>query len=120
MASLVGEWSLIEGFRDWDVSIEVVDDRVMVAAVSLFEPILIQQIKNRRFEDPELARIKDNIATRPDVVLVEKFSTLETDCILAQDDLKQAVVFEAHHTRYSIHSGSAKMYRNLKDIFLVE
>ena len=26
-------------------------------------------------------------------------------------------MFEAHHTRYSVHPGSTKMYRNLRDRF---
>ena len=71
LASLVGEWNLIEEFRDLDVSIELVDNRVMMAAMSLFEPTLITQIKERQFENPELVRIKDNIATKPDFVVVE-------------------------------------------------
>ena len=66
----MGEWNLIED-RDLDVSIELLDNRVMVAAMSVFEPILVQQIKDRQFEDLELVRIRDNIATRPHFVLVK-------------------------------------------------
>ena len=118
LPSLVGEWNLIEEFRDLDVSIKMVDNRVMVAAMSMFEPILIQQIKDRQFEDPELVRIRDNITVRPDFVLVEGVLYFRDRlCIPAQEDLKQTVMFEAHHTRYSMHPGSTKMQRNLKDRF---
>ena len=116
---LVGEWNLIEEFRDLNVSIEMVDNKVMVAAMSIFEPILIHQIKNRQSEDPELVRIRDNIASRLDFELVEGVLYFRDGLYIpAQEDLKQAVIFEAHHTRYSMHSGSTKMYRNLKDRFL--
>ncbi|XXG85952.1 hypothetical protein AAC387_Pa11g0946 [Persea americana] len=118
LASLVGEWLMIEEFRDWDVSIEVMDDHVMFAAMSVFEPLLIQQIKDRQFDDPELVKIRDNIAARPDFVLVTGVLYFRDRlCVPAQEDLKQAVMFEAHHTRYSVHPGSTKMYRNLKGRF---
>jgi len=118
LASLVGEWIMIEEFRDWDVSIEVMDNQVMIAAMSVFEPLLIQQIKDRQFDDPEFARIRDNIAARPDFVLVTGVLYFRDRlCVPAQEDLKQAVMFEAHHTRYSVHPGSTKMYRNLKGRF---
>ena len=118
LASLMGEWNLIKEFMDLDVSIEMVDDRVMVEAMSIFKLTLIQQVKDRQFEDPELVRINDNITTRPDFVLVEGvFYFRNILCIPTQEDLKWAVMFEAHHTRYSLHPGSTKMYRNLKDKF---
>lgn len=118
LASLVGEWNLIKEFSDLDVSIEMVDVMVMVAAMSVFEPILIQQINDRQFEDPELVRVKDNIATRPDFVLVEGvLSFRDRLCVPTQEDLKQAMMFEAIHTRYSMHPSSTKMYRNLNDRF---
>ena len=52
LASLVGEGNLIEEFRGSDVSIEMVDNKVMVAATSVFKSILIQQIKDRQFKYP--------------------------------------------------------------------
>ena len=114
----MGEWTLIEEFRYLDLSIELVDNRVMLAAMSVFEPMLIRQIKARQFEDPELVRIRDNIETIPDFMLVEGVIYFRDRlCIPAQDDLKQEVMFEAHHTKYSMYPGSTKMYRNLKDMF---
>ena len=76
-----------------DLSIELVDNRIMLAAMSVFEPKLIQQIKDKQFEDPELVRIWDSITTRPDFVLVEGVLYFRDRlCIPAHDDLKLAVV----------------------------
>ena len=106
LASLVGEWNMIEEFRDLDVSIELVDNRVTIVAMSVFEPMLITQIKGRQFEDPELVRIKDSIATKPDFVIEEGVLYFRDRlCVPAQEDLKQAIMFEAHHTRYYVHPG---------------
>ena len=90
LASLVGEWTLIEEFKDWDLSIELVDSRTMLAALSMFELLLIQQIKDRQFDDLELVRIRDNIAARTNFVLVESVLYFRDRlCIPAQDNLKQ-------------------------------
>ena len=61
----------------------------MLIAMSVFEPMLIQQIKDKQFEDPKLVRIRDNIAVRPDFVLVEGvLYFIGRLGIPAQDDLK--------------------------------
>ena len=49
LASLCGEWALVETFRDLDVEIEFVSEKVMMAAMSVSEPQLIQQIKDNQF-----------------------------------------------------------------------
>ena len=80
---------MIEDFKDSGVSIEMVDNTIMVAVMSIFEPMLIQQIKDRQFEDPELVRIKDSIAITPDFVLVEGVLYFRGRlCVPAQEDLK--------------------------------
>lgn len=41
LACMCGEWAVIDEFRDLDVEIEFVRDRVMMAPISVFEPVLI-------------------------------------------------------------------------------
>lgn len=41
LARICGRWALVEEFMDLDVEIEFVNDMVMVAVVSVFEPQLI-------------------------------------------------------------------------------
>ena len=48
LASLAHGWDLVNEFKDLDVSIdEPVDNRTVMAAMSIFEPLLIQEIKDR-------------------------------------------------------------------------
>ena len=57
LASMCGQWALVEEFRDLDVENEFVNDIVMLAAMSVFQPQLIQRIKDSQFQDPELAKV---------------------------------------------------------------
>ncbi|WMV32525.1 hypothetical protein MTR67_025910 [Solanum verrucosum] len=38
-------------------------------------------------------------------------------CVLKVGDLKQKILTEAHNSRYFIHPGSTKMYRDLREVF---
>ncbi|XP_070032959.1 uncharacterized protein [Nicotiana tomentosiformis] len=38
-------------------------------------------------------------------------------CVPNVDDLRRAIMVEAHSSRYPIHPGSAKMYHDLRDIY---
>lgn len=57
LASLCGEWTLVEQFRDLNVEVEFVTDRVMTASMSVFEPQLIQKTKDSQFQDSKLAKV---------------------------------------------------------------
>jgi len=38
-------------------------------------------------------------------------------CVPRVDELQERIREEAHSSRYSIHSGSTKMYRDLKEVY---
>ncbi|XP_019256269.1 PREDICTED: uncharacterized protein LOC109234655, partial [Nicotiana attenuata] len=38
-------------------------------------------------------------------------------CVPDVDDLRERIMAEAHHSRYSVHPGSTKMYHDLKEIY---
>ena len=38
-------------------------------------------------------------------------------CVPKVDEFQGRIMGEAHSSRYSIHLGSTKMYRNLKDVY---
>ncbi|XXG47399.1 hypothetical protein AAC387_Pa02g2062 [Persea americana] len=48
LAYLNGKWFVIEEFRDLDVTMKIIGDQVALAAMSVFEPTLIQQIKEQQ------------------------------------------------------------------------
>jgi len=85
------------------------------------QPSLLEQIKSHKEEDAKLQRIKQNLERGkfPGFVIDED-GTLRFQnrlCVPDHSELKEKILAEAHNTRYSIHPGGTKMYRDLKQYF---
>ena len=118
LADLNGKWFVMEEFRDLDVTMKIMGDQVALAAMSVFEPTLIQQIKEQQFDDPKLAKIRDNIADKPDFRLEDGILYFKDRlCVPAIRNTILAILTDAHYARYAMHPGSTKMYRNIKGRF---
>ncbi|KAH0702090.1 hypothetical protein KY285_016368 [Solanum tuberosum] len=81
----------------------------------------IEKIKSNKFKDENLKKLSTKIAMGK-----SQGNTLDADgvldykgriCVPRVDDLIQRLLAEAHGSRYSIHSGVTKMYRDLKQIY---
>lgn len=113
------DWAFLEQFRDMDVEYQPLVEGVMLASMSTFESFLTYMIKDNQQQDPELARVFQHNAKRPDFKIADGvFYFRDRFCVRDIEDLKIEITMEApHHTRYSIHPGSTKMYQNLKGHF---
>ena len=90
----------------------------MLANMLVTEPIFIRKIKESQLRDPDLAKIVDHIAERPEFRIVDGGLYFHDRlCVLNIDELKNDIMVEAHSTRYTMHPGSTKMYHNLKNRF---
>lgn len=78
-------------------------------------------VKGRQDEEPILVKLKETVQNQK----VEVFSK-EGDgvlryqgrlCVSDVDDLRSRMLHEAHVSRYSIHPGATKMYRDLQEIY---
>lgn len=94
--------------------------KVILASLSA-RPCLRETIKMSQDRDPTLSKLKEQFK-------VGKTQDLQIDdkrilwmkgrlCVPEVDNLRQEVMSEAHKSRFSIHPGSTKMYRDLKKIF---
>ena len=90
----------------------------MLANMSVSEPSFVRKIKDDQLQDPELAKISEHIAERPDFRIADEILYYR-DCLCMPniEDLKNDIMIEAHSTKYSMHLGSTKMYQNLKNHF---
>ncbi|XXG82767.1 hypothetical protein AAC387_Pa10g0659 [Persea americana] len=86
--------------------------------MSMSEPSFIRKIKDDQLQDPELARISEHIAERPDFRIVDVVLYYRDRlCVPNIEDLRNDIMTEAHSTKYSVHPSSTKMYQNLKGRF---
>ena len=105
-------------FEELGVDFQPLRKGVMLANMSVSKPSFIRKIKDDQLQDPELARISEHIAERPDFRIVDGVLFYRDRlCVPNIEDLKNDIMTEAHSTKYSMHPGSTKMYQNLKGRF---
>ena len=85
------------------------------------ESSLLVEVKEKQESDPILLELKGAINNER----VEVFSQGGDDvlryqgrlCVLDVGELRQHIISEAHNSRYSIHPGATKMYRDLREVY---
>ncbi|XP_075096463.1 uncharacterized protein LOC142174547 [Nicotiana tabacum] len=82
---------------------------------------LVEQVEAKQFEDASLLKLKEGVLSGK----IKNFALDENGvmrlngrvCVPNMDDLRRAIMVEAHSSRYSIHLGSTKMYHDLREIY---
>ncbi|WVZ84393.1 hypothetical protein U9M48_031431 [Paspalum notatum var. saurae] len=87
----------------------------------LIEPTLEQEIRNHRKTDEKIREIRERIklGKAPHFCEDERGTVWYKNriCVPDVDGIKKLILGEAHDTAYSIHTGSTKMYHDLKERF---
>ncbi|VVA39240.1 PREDICTED: retrotransposon, partial [Prunus dulcis] len=84
-------------------------------------PILVERVIVVQLGDPTLCRIKGEVenGTRKDYA-IRGDGALVTGtrlCVPKNDDLKREIMEEAHCSTYTMHPGSTKMFRTLREYY---
>ena len=81
----------------------------------------LDKIKGKQFDDEKLSRIQDKVlrgeAKEPQIDEEGVLRIKGRVCVPRVDDLINTILTEAYSSKYSIHSGATKMYRDLKQHF---
>ena len=110
--------SIFQQFEELGVDLQPLREGVMLGNMSVSEPSFIQKIKDNQLQDPELARISEHIAERPNFCIVDEVLYYRDRlCMPNIEDLRNDTLTEAYSTKYSMHPGSTKMYQNFKGRF---
>ena len=99
----------------------VMDDSQIFMASLTIQPTLIEKIKSLEVDDAQIVKIIGEVqeGKRPefnvpnDVVL--RFGNRL--CMPNDFVLKKEIMKEAHHTPYSMHPSSTKMYRDIRETY---
>jgi len=94
--------------------------RALLSALEV-QPSLLEEIKAHQKGDVKLQRIRQTLEKgRSSGFMEEADGTLRFQnrlCVPNKAELKEKILTEAHNTRYSVHPGGTKMYRDLKQHF---
>ena len=81
----------------------------------------LDKIKGKQFTDEKLIRIRDKVLRgEAKEAKIDEEGVLRIKgrvCVPRVDDLINTIMTKAHSSRYSIHPGETKMYRDLKQHF---
>ena len=92
-----------------------------IAVTSKAESPLMSEVKEKQDQDPILLELKANVQKQR-VLAFEQGGdgTLRYQgrlCVPMVDGLQERIMEEDHSSRYSIHPGSTKMYRDLREVY---
>ncbi|XP_040988967.1 uncharacterized protein LOC121236586 [Juglans microcarpa x Juglans regia] len=102
--------------------IEVItSDTDTFMASLIVQPALIDKIKAAQKVDSGLVKLVEEVGNRDklDFSISEDGVLRFRDrlCVPANDELKRVIFEEAHRSLYTVHPGSTKMYRDLRESF---
>ncbi|KAI5348622.1 hypothetical protein L3X38_001509 [Prunus dulcis] len=111
---------LLVELRKDGVELEMTQQGGLLASLHV-RPILVERIIVAQLEDPTLCRIRGEVesgsrkdyAIRGDGALVIGTRL----CVPKNDYLKREILEEAHCSTYTMHPGSTKMYRTLREYY---
>ncbi|XP_070040029.1 uncharacterized protein [Nicotiana tomentosiformis] len=81
----------------------------------------VTEVKERQHEDPELIKLRESIPQqRQPLFELTGDGVLRYQgrlCVLSVGELRAKILSEAHYSRYAVHPGATKMYRDLRQIY---
>ena len=79
--------------------------------MSAWEPELLGKVRDSQRNDPRLVRVIEQIDQRPEFRLIGGVLYYQDrQCVPDIRELKEEILADVHHSRYSIHLGSTNMY----------
>ncbi|KAL0403807.1 UNVERIFIED_CONTAM: Transposon Ty3-I Gag-Pol polyprotein [Sesamum radiatum] len=103
------------------IDVEVVESTDRTIAMLKVQPSILDRICIAQYSDMELERIKNKVeaGSSSDFHIKNDGSLYMRNRLYvpSDSDLKRDIMSEAHRSRLSVHPGSTKMYRDLKENF---
>ena len=110
----------ISALRAMNVHLETSSDGSILAELRV-KPILIEKVKDSQRTDEKLKAKLGQISKGEEVEFEQgvdgSLYFRKRLCVPDNDELKREILTEAHNSLYSIHPGSSKMYRDLKESY---
>ncbi|XP_075515917.1 uncharacterized protein LOC142550728 [Primulina tabacum] len=112
----------VEGFSSIAIPLTKLTQKNSKSLASLSaRPCLQETVKLNQDRDPELKKLKEQVESgkSQDLQIDDKgvLWMKERLCVPDSDNLRQKILSEAHKSKFSVHPGSTKMYRDLKENF---
>ncbi|KAJ3680982.1 hypothetical protein LUZ60_015471 [Juncus effusus] len=119
-ACIVYDRCILDDLRKMDIELVLPGDDAILASL-VIRPSLLDEVREAQDNDPGFVKIKE-------MMIEGVYREFRCDsegvlrvgnrlCVPNIPDIKNAILVEAHSSRYSVHPGETKMYRDLKKSF---
>nr|XP_009804658.1 PREDICTED: uncharacterized protein LOC104249851 [Nicotiana sylvestris] len=113
----------IQRLEDTGIKFSVGNSEALLACAQA-KSSLVEHIKATQYEDDRLCKYRDEaLAGKSKDMIVERDGVVRMGdrlCVADVDELRHAILEEAHNSKYTIHPGSTKMYHDLKQFYWCE
>ena len=105
------------------MGIKLVQPRYTDGLLTVLEvqPFIIEEIKASQKDDAEVEKLRCNVAYgKLSSFVIHEDGTLRFQnrpSVPNKEELKRRILEEAHNTRYSVHPGGTKIYKDLRQFF---
>ncbi len=117
---MMQEWKLLEELAEFDFRVEQQNGGVRLFCLDVY-PHIIEEVINAQPQDTKLQKwFKAMAEKEPETWQTGKDGGLRTRgrlCVPDVPELKDKILGLAHRSKYSIHPGSTKMYKDLRRQF---
>ena len=117
---LTAQKHILEDLESLGIEVISRGDRAVLAELRV-EPSLQERIRVAQMEDPELMRIRGEVgnANRAEFRVDEQGALRFRDrlCVPNNEELKAEVLGSAHHSKFAVHPGGTKMFKDLQSTF---
>ncbi|GFZ05260.1 hypothetical protein Acr_17g0008320 [Actinidia rufa] len=110
---------LLDELERAEIEVVAPDTNTMLTTM-IAQPTLIEIVKQRQPEDPYLCKVYEEMLVnpKPDFTLQDRALKFQGRlCVPNIPEVKRQVLEEAHNTKFAMHPGGTKMYRDLKETF---
>ncbi|GFS33112.1 hypothetical protein Acr_00g0026380 [Actinidia rufa] len=110
---------LLDELERAEIEVDAPDTNTMLTTM-IAQPILIETVKRRQPEDPYLWKVYEEmlVNSKPYFTLQDRALRFQGRlCVPNIPEVKRQVLEETHNTKFTMHPGGTKMYRDLKEIF---
>ena len=116
---MIKEWELIEEFSRLTVSVKSIATKGYLANLTI-QPDIVNQIRVALQSDARRNQwIDENDQVKaPEFSYQEGILQFQGRTYVPKDqELRQVILREAHRARYTVHPGSTKMYKDLREMY---